>query len=300
MQFPIIKNTTTASKLLIFLLLFAFGLIFGGILGMFITSMRGGGMTDITNLQITQICSQLVGFLLPPLLYVLLVKEKPFNYLGFNNLPKWSLLGILAMFAVIPFVAAVSEWNDSIVFPESMNGIETTLRNLKEVNDSASERMMNESNLCVAILIFGLLAAISEEVQFRSVIQKSFIKLFRNAHVAIIVTALVFSAFHGDFYGFFPRFILGLMLGYMFWMSGSIWASIIMHFTNNTTIVMLYFLNKKEIINIDVDSFGSTDSVFVIILSLVVTVIIFIICNRLKTNVISTEVKRNGEITDTQ
>lgn len=280
MSFPWIKNTTTASKLLIFLLLFTFGLIFSGILGMFITSMRGGGMTDITNLQITQICSQLVGFLLPTLLYVLLVKEKPFNYLGFNNLPKWSLLGILAMFAVIPFVASVSDWNDSIVFPESMKGIETTLRNLKEVNDSVSERMMNESNLFVAILIFGLLAAISEEVLFRSVIQKSFIKLFRNAHVAIIVTALVFSAFHGDFYGFFPRFILGLMLGYMFWMSGSIWASIIMHFTNNTTIVMLYFLNKKEIINIDVDSFGSTDSVFVIILSLVVTVTIFIICNR--------------------
>jgi hypothetical protein len=49
-----------------------------------------------------------------------------------------------------------------------------------------------------------------------------------------------------------------------------------------------------------VGSFGSTDSVFVIILSLVVTVTIFIICNRLKTNVISTEVKRSGEITDTQ
>ena len=282
MQFPIIKNTTTASKLLIFLLLFAFGLIFSGILGMFVTNMRGGGITDITNLQITQICSQLVGFLLPPLLYVLLVKEEPFNYLGFNKLPKWSLLGILAMFTVIPFVAAVSEWNDGITFPESMKGIETTLRNLKELNDSTSEKMMNESNLFVAILIFGFLAAVSEEILFRGVIQQAFVKLFKNAHIGIIVTALVFSAFHGDFYGFFPRFILGLMLGYMFWMSGSIWASIIMHFTNTTTSVMLYFLNKKDIINIDVENFGSTDSVFVIVLSLVVTVAIFVICKRLK------------------
>ena len=282
MQFPIIKNTTTASKLLIFLLLFVFGLIFSGILGLFLTNIRGGGITDITNLQITQICSQLVGFLLPPLLYVLLVKEEPFNYLGLNKLPKWSLLGILAMFTVIPFVATVSEWNDSITFPESMKGIETTLRNLKELNDSTSEKMMNESNLFVAILIFGFLAAVSEEILFRGVIQQAFVKLFKNAHVGIIVTALVFSAFHGDFYGFFPRFILGLMLGYMFWMSGSIWASIIMHFTNNTTIVMLYFLNKKDIINIDVENFGSTDSVFVIVLSLVVTVAIFVICKRLK------------------
>lgn len=271
MQFPIIKNTTTASKLLIFLLLFVFGLIFSGILGLL-----------IPNLQITQICSQLVGFLIPPLLYVMLVKEEPFNYLGLNKLPKWSLLGILTMFTVIPFVAAVSEWNDGITFPESMKVIETTFRNLKELNDSTSEKMMNESNLFVAILIFGLLAAVSEEILFRGVIQQAFVKLFKNAHVGIIVTAFVFSAFHADFYGFFPRFILGLMLGYMFWMSGSIWASIIMHFTNNTTIVMLYFLNKKEIINIDVESFGSTDSVFVIILSLVVTVAIFMVCNRFK------------------
>lgn len=271
MQFPIIKNTTTASKLLIFLLLFAFGLIFSGILGLL-----------IPNLQITQICSQLIGFLMPPLLYVMLVKEEPFNYLGLNKLPKWSLLGILTMFTVIPFVAAVSEWNDGITFPESMKVIETTFRNLKELNDSTSEKMMNESNLFVAIVIFGFLAAVSEEILFRGVIQQALVKLFKNAHVGIIVTAFVFSAFHADFYGFFPRFILGLMLGYMFWMSGSIWASIIMHFTNNTTIVMLYFLNKKEIINIDVESFGSTDSVFVIILSLVVTVAIFMVCNRLK------------------
>lgn len=282
MQFPIIKNTTTASKLFIFLLLFVFGLIFSGILGLFLTNIRGGGITDITNLQITQICSQVIGFLLPPLLYVLLVKEELFNYLGFNKLPKWSLLGILAMFTVIPFVAAVSEWNDGITFPESMKEIETTLRNLKELNDSTSERMMNESNLFVAILIFGLLAAVSEEVLFRGVIQQALVKLFKNAHVGIIVTAFVFSAFHADFYGFFPRFILGLMLGYMFWMSGSIWASIIMHFTNNTTIVMLYFLNKKEIISVDVENFGNTDSVFVIVLSLVVTIAIFIICNRFK------------------
>jgi hypothetical protein len=45
---------------------------------------------------------------------------------------------------------------------------------------------------------------------------------------------------------------------------------------------MLYFLNKKEIISVDVDSFGNTDSVFVIVLSLVATVAIFMICNRLK------------------
>lgn len=294
MQFPIIKKTTTGSKLLIFLLLFIFGLVFSTVLGMFLVNIVNESMMSVRGLQIVQICNQVIGFLLPPLMYVMLVKKEPFNYLGLKKLPVWSLLGIVMMFTILPFNAWIAEWNEGITFPESMKAIEESLRNLKELNDATAEKLMLDSNLVVGILIFGLLAAISEEILFRSVIQKAFIKLFKNAYVAIVVTALVFSAFHADFYGFFPRFILGLMLGYMFWISESIWASIIMHFTNNTTIVMLYFLNKKEVINIDVESFGSTDNVFLIILSLLVTVAIFIICNRLKTNVISTEMEKSS------
>lgn len=282
MQFPLIKKTTFGSKLLIFLLLLIFGLVFSSLLGILISMMRGGGLMSITNMQITQVCNQVIGLLLPPLLYVMLVYEKPFNYLGCNELPKWSLLGIVAMFTVLPFNAWVAKWNENIVFPESMAAWESKLKALHGTYETTSDLLMNGSNLVIGIVIFGLLAAISEEFLFRSVIQKALVKLFKNAHIGIIVTALVFSAFHTDFYGFFPRFILGLMLGYMFWMSGSIWASIIMHFTNNATIVMLYFLNKKEVINIDVESVGSTNNAFFIILSLVVTVAIFIVCNRLK------------------
>jgi len=280
MQFPIIKNTTTGSKLFIFILLFVFGLVFSTVLGMFIDNILGGNNLDVRNLQIMQICNQIVGFLLPPLAYVALVKEEPLNYLGFKKLPSWSLLGIVAMFTVIPFNATVAEWNDSITFPESMAGIETLLRNLNELNEATSEKLMNGSNLIVALLIFGALAAISEELLFRSVIQKAFVKVFRNAHVGIIVTSLVFSAFHGDFFGFLPRFVYGLMLGYIFYISGSIWASILMHFANNSTIVILEYINNRGIINIDVDNFGNTDNMFLMVLSLVVTVTIFIICNR--------------------
>lgn len=282
MQFPLIKKTTFGSRLLIFLLLLIFGLVFSSVLGILISMMRGGGVMSITNMQITQVCNQVIGLLLPPLLYVMLVYEKPFNYLGCNELPKWSLLGIVAMFTVLPFNAWVAKWNENIVFPESMAAWESKLKALHGTYETTSDLLMNGSNLVIGIVIFGLLAAISEEFLFRSVIQKALVKLFKNAHIGIIVTALVFSAFHTDFYGFFPRFILGLMLGYMFWMSSSIWASIIMHFTNNATIVMLYFLNKKEVINIDVESVGSTNNAFFIILSLVVTVAIFIVCNRLK------------------
>lgn len=275
MTFPLIKNANQGTKLLTFALLLIFGLVFSSVLSVFLGISGENAMADVANLQIAQIISQVVGLLLPPVLYVCLVQEKPLNYLGFKKLPLWSLLGIVAMFAVLPFNTMVAEWNESFEFPE-------IIKKMQETATAISEKMMNEGNFIVNLLIFGALAAISEELLFRSVIQKALLKLIRNPHVAIIVTAVLFSAFHMEFYGFFPRVVLGLMLGYMFWMSGSIWSSILMHFVNNATIVMLYFMNKREIINIDIDNFGNTSSVLLILLSLIATVAIFIICNRFR------------------
>ena len=282
MKFPLIKNTSQGGKLLIFILLLIFGLAFSIVLGTIVTIINGSDLQDLKNLQITQIISGVVGFLMPAVVYAMLVQEKPWIYLGFNKLPIWSLLGIVAMFTIIPFLSLVTDWNDSISFPESMSAIEEQMRSLQARSEDVIKLFIGQGSLFSSLMIVALLAAVSEELLFRSVIQKALIKLFKNAHVAIIVTAFVFSAFHGDFFGFVPRFILGLMLGYMFWMSGSIFPSMLMHFVNNATIVILYYLNTRGFSNIDVEHFGSTDNVLVIILSLITTVAIFIICWRLK------------------
>lgn len=291
MKFPLIKNTTFGTKLLTFALLLIFGLVFSSVLGVFVLMINGGTITDLKNLQIIQTLSQVVGFLIPAVVYVMLVYKKPFNYLGFNKIPTWSLLGIVAMFTIIPFLGMVNDWNDGIVFPESMRAIEEQLRSTQQKSEEIIKTFISQGSLCSSLLIIAALAAVSEELLFRSVIQKALIKLFKNAHVAIVVTAFVFSAVHMDFFGFFPRFILGIMLGYMFWMSGSILPSMLMHFVNNATIVMLYYLNTRGFSDIDAEHFGSTNNVLVIILSLITTVAIFITCNRFKnkTTVISTE-----------
>lgn len=291
MKFPLIKNATFGTKLLTFALLLIFGLVFSSVLGVFVLMINGGTITDLKNLQIIQTLSQVVGFLIPAVVYVMLVYKKPFNYLGFNKIPTWSLLGIVAMFTIIPFLGMVNDWNDGIVFPESMRAIEEQLRSTQQKSEEIIQTFISQGSLFSSLLIVAVLAAVSEELLFRSVIQKALIKIFKNAHVAIIVTAFVFSAFHMDFFGFFPRFILGIMLGYMFWMSGSILPSMLMHFVNNATIVMLYYLNTRGLSDIDAEHFGSTDNVLVIILSLITTVAIFITCNRFKnkTTVISTE-----------
>ena len=59
---------------------------------------------------------------------------------------------------------------------------------------------------------------------------------------------------------------LGMLLGYMFYISGSLWPSILMHFVNNGTVVVLYYLNNKGIINVDMENFfGESMSVLLVI-----------------------------------
>ena len=282
MSFPLIKNTSQGSKLLIFTLLLIFGLVFSSVLGVFVTMMGGGNLNDLKNLQILQVLNQVIGFFIPAVMYVMLVQEKPFNYLGLKKLQPWSLLGIVAIFTVIPFLGMVSEWNDGITFPESMRALEEQLRNIQVKSEEVIKIFIGQGSLFSSLIIVAALAAISEELLFRSVIQKALIKVIKNPHIAIVVTAILFSAFHMDFFGFFPRVILGLMLGYMFWLSGSIIPSMLMHFINNATIVILYYMNTRGFIDIDAEKFGSTDNILLIALSLIITVAIFIVCWRFK------------------
>jgi len=282
MVFPIIKDTTPVARVFAFLMLVVFGAVLGSLLAFVV--MGFGSMSDINGLRVGQICSQVVGFVLPPLFYAFLMKEKPINYLGFKKMPLVALLGVAAMFTVLPFNSMITEWNESFTLPESMAKIEESFRKTQDMADALMDKLLSVDNiggLMINILMIGLLAAVGEELLFRSVIQPFMIRICKNALVGILITSVLFSAMHFEFYGFIPRIILGMMLGYMFYITGSIWSSMLMHFVNNATIVVLYYLNFNKIIELDVDNFGSSENVFVIIGSLVVTVAIFVICKRL-------------------
>ena len=103
-------------------------------------------------------------------------------------------------------------------------------------------------------------------------LQQSLTKRIKNVHVAVLLSAFIFSFIHFQFYGFLPRMFLGILLGYMFYVSGSLWTSILMHFVNNGSLVVLYYLNNKGLVNVDVEHFGETESAWLIAASALVTV----------------------------
>ena len=279
MTFPILKKTTTAEKIFIIAALLVVGLILTAVLSVGIVFISNAcNISELNMLRISQITSQLLLFVFPPLLYACLVNEKPIASLQFNKTKTyWLLLGLAMMYAILPLNTVFAEWNADLKLPESMKALEEMMKSLQDAAQEATEKMLNVNNiggLIINLIMVAGLAAIGEELLFRSLLQTSLVKICKNAHVGIFIASAVFSFIHFEFYGFLPRLVLGLLLGYMFYFSKSIWVPMLMHFANNGTIVVLYFLNNKGITNIDLDTFGET-STPILIASIIVMIALF-------------------------
>ena len=288
MQFPIFKRTNNLERIFLLSALIVIGLIIGTVIGLAYILITGESPMDLNSLRFTQISSQIFTFVLPPILYAMLVKEEPMTALGLKKVSyHWFVIGIAMMYAILPLNNIFAEWNAGLKLPESMSKIEEMMRSMQESATELTERMLNVNNiggLIINLIMIAGLAALGEELLFRSIIQTSLIKICRNAHIGIFLASAIFSFIHFEFYGFIPRLVLGLLMGYMFYYSRSIWVPMAMHFVNNGTAVVLYYLNNIGIINVDVDTFGQT-GVLPLIMSIVIMIALFwLAIRRMKKN----------------
>jgi membrane protease YdiL (CAAX protease family) len=150
------------------------------------------------------------------------------------------------MAAVIPFINYMAEINLKIQFPiDSVDSFLRTLEGEAEEVMSAFTSTRTTGGLLVNILMIGVIAAVGEELIFRGLIQRLMVGMIRNVHIAILITSILFSAFHFQFFSFLPRFILGLILGYLMHYGRSIWYPILAHFVNNTMGVIYYYFYAR-------------------------------------------------------
>ena len=89
----------------------------------------------------------------------------------------------------------------------------------------------------LGLLVYALLPAIAEEIVFRGVIQNS-IQSKYNGFVAITLSTLFFVLMHGALQQTVYQAVMGIMLGYVACVGGSILYSIILHFLNNAFVLL--------------------------------------------------------------
>ena len=192
---------------------------------------------------------QFLGFfLLPSLIFAYLADPRPLHFCGLKKPDRsgFIFLGILIMLCSYMMVEWLGIVNQQLVQNLlGKNARQWIEKGESDVNGTLQNilNMKNVKDLLVSIFFVGILAAIGEEIFFRGILQRIFIQVFRNPWWGIIVTAAIFSAIHGQFLGFIPRMVLGIILGALYWYSGSLWTSIAGHLTFNGLQILLVYYN---------------------------------------------------------
>ncbi len=265
-SYPPLANGYFRRLAILFFLLLA-GLIVASLAMALVTA---GGL-NTPRLRIATVLQDLLVFIVPAITAATMFTPRPDRLLetdrGFT--PLLLILALIIMMASLPAMNWLVAWNESLSLPSSMSGLEEWMKTSEESARESVKMLLGGStgwDLTVSLLIVAVLAGFSEEIFFRGALQRLLSSDRMNPHLAIWVTAFIFSAFHMQFYGFFPRLLLGAFFGYLLFWSGSLWLPVAIHTFNNALVVFATWysgVNPSSGIT-KVDSLGTGQPVLVI------------------------------------
>ena len=240
---------------------------------------------SVNELKWVQLIQTAALFLLPPFLMAFLWAKQPLEWLKLKSETRgYGLWAIFLMLMALPAINLVGYFNQQMSLPAFLEPLEQWMKTAEANAAHLTEQFLSVTTfdgLIINILLMALLPAVAEELTFRGVLQNLFEvkdetlkKKGNRVHIAIWCSAILFSAIHMQFYGFLPRMLMGALFGYALVWTGSLWIPILMHFTNNAMAVILYFLAIRSGWDMDkVDTIGTNDTLWLGVVSLVLTII---------------------------
>ncbi len=243
------------------------GLLFAGVLQMVV------GNETAARVRIMALVQDMFLFIAPAVITALMSSRLPARFLridtGFTF--RVFLVSVILLYVSVPLQNALIEWNKAITLPAALSRSLTEMEQAAELQINTMLGGTSVMDLIVGILIVGIFAALSEELFYRGALQRVIRGYGRNAHAAIWISAVIFSAMHLQFYGFLPRLLLGALFGYLVWWSGSLWLPITVHALNNSTVVVTRWLDRCHGTENSIETFGA-NSWPMILLSVILTI----------------------------
>lgn len=209
--------------------------------------MNGG--TSVAYLKYLQLVQSIAIFIVPALLAAMLFSAKPRQWLGFfKPEDKAIVLAILSLIAIQPFITWLAEVNSQITLPNSFAALSEWMQASEKASNTLIFQFLDSSNpsaILFNVFLIAIIPALGEEMLFRGSIQPLLAGILKSKHLAVLLTAILFSAMHLQFLTFLPRFVLGVLLGYMLVYGKSIWYPIAAHFTNNALSLIIFYYYRK-------------------------------------------------------
>lgn len=204
--------------------------------------------TLIMAMKVTQVVVVTLVFILPVNGFAFLFRAEKTAFLNLKPMSPISWITALTIcILALPFVGYLQDWNLRMDLPEQWSNLESWMKEKEKTAEVITNSFFVDKSISaflVNLFVVAFMAALSEELFFRGLLQKLFTDNKVNPHVAIWICAILFSAIHVQFYGFLARMVLGAILGYLYWYSGSLWTSILAHFMNNAlAVTLVHFAN---------------------------------------------------------
>lgn len=243
-----------------------------------------GSNPSVAALKTLQAAQTFVVFILPMLLATWLCVDDPWKRLCLDRGIGWQTAGLVVLLTIVfsPGINLLSKLNEQVVLPDFLSGLEAELK-LREEQAAALTDLLAQADslpgLLVNLCIMAVLPALGEELCFRGGCQGMFpeghaspymnTRLRPRTHAAVWVTAILFSALHFQFYGFVPRMLLGALLGYLLCFTGSLYAPMLAHFTNNAVAVGCFYMEGKGMVAGEtLENLGSGETWWIGVISL--------------------------------
>ncbi len=278
-------------KMALFIGLSGISLILGGMISFSIAAVLldipfsglQSALLQPKNASIAQFANALasvIAFGLPGIVVAFFSKDKLVSELGFVRIKNWNQIGLVILIAITGLFlsGALGDLTEKIPIPVALKNWATQMEDQYKKALYAMTQMKSVLDLLFAIIAVAVVPAIVEELFFRASLQKILMDWTGKPYVAIIVTAVIFSAFHFSYFGFLSRMSLGIILGIIYYYTKTIWLPMLMHFINNGIgITILYFVrNDPKKMDAVID--GNLPFYWVAVAILIVTVL----CKKLK------------------
>lgn len=209
-------------------------------------------------------------FIIPPVLAGFFFERNSIRYLALDRSPRANIyvLVFVLLFIMSPLINSMIAWNESMNLPDAFASLESWMLKAEAEAEKLTRAFMevhSPGGFLFNVLLIAVLPAFGEEFLFRGVLQRLLGEWIGNMHAAILIAAFAFSAMHLQFYGLLPRFFLGVLFGYLFWWTGSLWVPIFLHFLNNAVAVLFELFVSAGKISEETGNYGSNNPFAVIV-----------------------------------
>lgn len=218
--------------------LFAVMLIMAGVFSFLITpALHLTSLSETESLLVSQICSSLLVFWVPPLLLNTYYKARHLSPF-FHPLASVSVLQVVlglsvALLALVPS-SLLEEMMRMIPEPDVLAPFSAQVERVTEMMVSDHSAV----GITLALIALVVVAPLAEEYFFRGVLQQWVLSVTRSGHAAVWVVALLFSLIHMEWGGLLSRAFMGVLLGYAA-LYGGLRVSVPMHALNNLLVYLL-------------------------------------------------------------